>query len=61
MRVYTSKGFIVSDYKIILAELKAPSHGKVSPSSSYTFTADINSATIFESYDYYGLLKILGI
>lgn len=51
MRVYTSKGFIVSDYKIMRAELIAPASKKLMPSSAYTFTTDINSATIFESYD----------
>lgn len=51
MKVYTSKGFIVADYKIMRYELTAPASKTLMPSLAYTFTSDINLATIFESYD----------
>jgi len=52
MRISTSKGFVVVNYNIMLAEIKAPASKKAMPSLAYTFTADINSATVFENYEH---------
>ncbi len=52
MKVLTSKGFLVVNYTLLLAGLKAPASHKLTPCLAYSFSDNAIDAEIFENYEH---------